>query len=177
MNRRRCRCRRRHRAFTLIEMIVVIVLIGLLSAAVVMSFARPVRQVRARDAVEMVRALDESMRAQARRSGQTAQIVIDLSARTLARRDGAGNVAFEAALPNGIEIDRFRNGDEDLSSAEAVVSCSPLGLTRTYAVHLAGPGLDQWLMFAGLSGDATLIQDEATLDSIFLAQSRGNDAR
>jgi prepilin-type N-terminal cleavage/methylation domain-containing protein len=176
MNRCRRRCRRGHRAFTLIEMIVVIVLIGLLSAAVVMSFARPVQKVRARDAVEMVRALDESMRAQARRSGQTAQIVIDLSARTLARRDGAGNVVFEAALPTGIEIDRFRNADEDLSSAHAVVSCSPLGLTRTYAVHLSGPGLDQWLLFAGLSGDAMVIKDEATLDSIFLAQSRGNDA-
>jgi len=43
------------RAFTLVEVTVVIVLIGLLTAAVVMSFAQPVEKVRARDAVEMVR--------------------------------------------------------------------------------------------------------------------------
>jgi len=157
-------------------MIVVIVLIGVLTAAVVMSFARPVDTLRARDAVEMVRSLDESARAQARRSGEAAQIVIDLSARALARRNGAGRVVFEAALPNGFEIDRFRNGSDDLSSGESVVACSALGLTRTYAVHLRGPGLDQWLMFAGLSGETSVVSDEATLDSIFVSAGR-HDAR
>jgi len=103
--------------------------------------------------------------------------VIDLSAQTLARRDAAGKVVFEAALPNGFEIGRFRSGVDDLSSAEAVISCSVLGLTRTYAVHLSGPGLDEWLVFAGLSGEASVIKDEATLDSIFLPQTRGHDAR
>jgi prepilin-type N-terminal cleavage/methylation domain-containing protein len=164
------------RGFTLIEISVVIVLIGLLTAAVVMSFARPVEKVRAKDAVEMLRSLDESVRTQARRSGATAQLVIDLSARTLARRDAAGKVVFEAALPSGFEIDRFRSSLEDLSSAEAVVSCSALGLTRTYAVHVTGPGLDEWLVFAGLSGEASIIKDEATLDSIFRPQPRGHDA-
>jgi hypothetical protein len=140
--------------------------------------------VRAQDVVERVRSLDENARAQARRSGEAAQIAIDLSARTLARRDGSGKVVFEAALPNGFEIDRFRSGGEDLSSAEAVVVCSPLlGLTRTYAVHVTGPGLDEWLMFAGLTGEMTMITDEATLDSIFLAPAPppplagGHDAR
>ena len=187
MNRRNCcrrRCRRRRRrgdcAFTLIEMTVVVVLIGMLTAAVIMSFAAPVQKVRARGAVEMVRSLDESARTQARRSGASAQIVIDLSARTLARRDGAGKVVFEAALPSGFEIDRVRSDTEDRSSAEAVITCSPLGLTRTYAVHLIGPGLDQWLMFAGLSGEASVVKDEATLDSIFLARAPsagGHDPR
>jgi len=172
--RRRCR----ESAFTLIEMMVVIVLIGLLSTAVVLSFAAPVQKVRAQDAVERVRGLDESARAQARRSGESTQIVFDLSARTMARRDGGGNVVFEAVLPSGVEVDRFRSGVEDRSSAQAVVSCSALGLTRTYAVHLSGPGLDQWLLFAGLSGDATVIKDEATLDPIFFSPSRGgHDAR
>ena len=174
--------RMNRRAFTLIEMIVVIVLIGLLTAAVVMSFARPVEKVRAKDAVEMVRSLDESARAQARRSGDSVQIVIDLSARTLARRGAGGKVVFEAALPNGFEIDRFRSGVDDIASAEAVVSCSALGLTRTYAVHLSGPGLNEWLLFAGLSGEVTVVKDEATLESIFRPSAtpppiRGHDTR
>jgi prepilin-type N-terminal cleavage/methylation domain-containing protein len=170
------RRRRPHRAFTLVEQIVVIVVIGLLAAAVAMSFSVPVAKVRAQDAVQAVRMLDEGARTQARRSGQAVQIVIDLSERTLARRDAAGETVFQVRLPSEIEIDRLRSGAEDVSSAEAVVTCSPLGLTRTYAVHLRGPGLDQWLVFAGLSGEATVIQDEATLDSIF-APTRGHDAR
>jgi prepilin-type N-terminal cleavage/methylation domain-containing protein len=174
--------RPRESAFTLIEIMVVIVLIGLLSTAVVLSFAAPVQRVRAQDAVERVRALDESARAQSRHSGDASQIVFDLSAGTLARRDGGGNVVFEAALPSGFEIDRFRSGIEDRSSGEAVMSCSALGLTRTYAVHLTAPGLDQWLLFAGLSGEATVVKDEATLDSIFLGTPPppsigGHDAR
>jgi prepilin-type N-terminal cleavage/methylation domain-containing protein len=165
-----------HRAFTLVEMIVVIVLIGLLSAAVVMSFSAPVTKLRAQDAVQAVRTLDERARAQARQSDQAAHIVIDLSARTLARRDGAGEIVFQATLPGQFEIDRVRTAAEDVASGEAVVTCSPLGLTRTYAVHVRGPGLDQWLVFAGLSGEATVIKDEATLDSIF-APTRGHDPR
>jgi prepilin-type N-terminal cleavage/methylation domain-containing protein len=170
------RRRRLHRAFTLVEQIVVIAVIGLLAAAVAMSFSAPVAKLRAQDAVQTVRMLDEGARMQARRSGKAVQIVIDLSDRTLARRDAAGETVFQAQFPSGVEVDRFRSRAKDISSGEAVVTCAPLGLTRTYAVHVRGPGLDQWLLFAGLSGEATLINDEATLDSIF-APARGHDAR
>ena len=164
-------------AFTLVEMTVVVLLIAVLAATVVLSFARPIENLRAQDAVEMVRALDESARTQARRSGETVEIIFDLSARTLLRRTRAGDVIFEAALPSGCEIDRFRSEQDDASVGEAVVACSPMGLTRSYAIHLTGPRMDQWLLFAGLSGQATVIKDEATLDSIFSSPRRGDDAR
>src|SRR5688572_31671841 len=103
------------RAFTLVEMTIVVLLIAVLTATVVLSFARPIENLRVQDAAEMLRWLDESARTQARRSGEQVEIVFDLSARTISRRDPAGEVVFETALPTGCEVVRFRSESDDTS--------------------------------------------------------------
>ena len=161
-------------AFTLVEMTVVVVLLGLTTAAVVVSFARPIERARAQDALDRVRSLDEAARVQAKRSGRAVQIVFDLSHGTLGRRDATGESVFEASLPDEFEIDRFRSAaGDDVSSGEAVAACSPLGLTRSYAVRLVGPAdVQRWVLFAGLTGEMVVVRDEAMVNSIL-----GDDAR
>lgn len=177
--------RRPRRGFTLVEVAAVAVLMALLAGGVAMTFAGPVRRMRAGDAVDRMRSFDATARLAARRSGRPAEWVLDLRAGTLERREGraAGGTSdppeavYPASLPGGFRIDRVRaiasageagrGGPADVSSGLATLTCSPDGLTRTYAVRLVGPGLDRWLVFAGLTGQLTQVDDEAAVDAIF----------
>src|SRR5438876_132513 len=97
----------RARGFTLIEMMAVIVIIALLATAAALSFSQPLAAARARDAVSQVQTLDISARQFARRWGRTVQIVLDLSNRTLARREHDVNT-FVTSLPSGCRVDEVR---------------------------------------------------------------------
>jgi hypothetical protein len=84
------------------------------------------------------------------------QIVFDLSRDRMIRRQGAeGPVLHEMQLPHECRIERMRVGGKVTDSGEVVLACSNLGLTRSYAAHLVGPGLDRWILVAGLTGEVT----------------------
>src|SRR5256885_7110087 len=69
----------RSRGFTLIEMMAVVIIMALLATGAALSFARPMRVARARDALHQVRSLDASARQFARRFGRPIEIGFDLS--------------------------------------------------------------------------------------------------
>src|SRR5215510_8982373 len=125
---------------------VVVIIMALLAAAAALSFARPMQVARARDAIDQVRALDSSSRQFARRFGRPVEIVFDLSNGTLARRE-RDTIAFQISLPSGCRIDEVRFSDQSFSLGEAPIECSATGMSHSYAVHLIGPELDQWLVF------------------------------
>jgi hypothetical protein len=39
-------------------------------------------------------------------------------------------------------------------------------MSRSYAVRLRGPDFDQWVLFAGLTGDMTEVRDESTIATL-----------
>ena len=162
------------RAFTLIEMIAVIVILALLSTAAAMSFSRPLQATRARDAVNQICALDASARQAARRFGKPVQIIFDLADHTIQRRERDA-ITFSSALPAGGKIDEIRTSARRESLGEVFIDCSASGMSRTYAVHVVGPQLDRWVLFAGLTGQITQITDVAELDSIFPPTTGGDD--
>jgi hypothetical protein len=90
--------------------------LALLAAGVALSFAGPLRAVRAGDAVERVRAFDATARLTARRSGRAVRMAYDGPAAALVRRDDldargeGGTIAFRGSLPGGYRIDRVRAG-------------------------------------------------------------------
>jgi prepilin-type N-terminal cleavage/methylation domain-containing protein len=165
----------RARGFTLIEMMAVIIIIALLSTAAALSFSHTLAAARAREAFGQVQSLDASARQFARRWGRTIQIVLDLSNRTLARRERNVNT-FVTSLPSGCRIDEVRMSSRRESVGEVSIECSANGLSRTYAVHVVGPQLDQWLVFAGLSGQVTKVNDVSQLDAIFPQAAARDDA-
>jgi prepilin-type N-terminal cleavage/methylation domain-containing protein len=165
----------RSRGFTLIEMMAVVIIMALLATAAALSFARPMRVARARDAVDQVRSLDASARQFARRVGRPIEIVFDLSNGTLARRDH-DEIAFQSSLPRGCRIEEVRSAGQSFSLGEASIQCAPSGMSRTYAVHLLGPELDRWLLFAGLTGQVTQVNDVSQLDDILPQASSRDDA-
>ena len=168
----------RRPGFTLVEVAAVTLVLALLAAGVALSFAGPIRSMRAGDAVERVRSFDATARLTARRSGRAVQMTFAESDGTLVRRDDpdgldGGPVAYRGTMPGGYRVERFRSAGDDRDDAAGMgrgrseVRCSPAGLSRTYAVRVVGPGLDKWLVFAGLTGQVTEARDEADVDAIF----------
>ena len=156
-------------AFTLIELIVAVLLLSLLASAAVMSFSQPLRGARLQDTIDQIRSFDATARRAAVASGRECRLEFDLASKTLSRRDGDGLAVLRsrASLAPSFRISDVRIGIHSTSVGEAVVDVSPMGASRTYALHLIGPATDQWVLFAGLSGDMTLVKDEAMLDEIF----------
>ena len=96
---RRHACRRR-RAFTLVETLAALIILGLLAGAVTWSFRAPLQRARMAEAIEQVKYLDASSRAFARRFGRNVEVVYDAS-EGLVRRQPA-SPCHRASLPQEI---------------------------------------------------------------------------
>jgi prepilin-type N-terminal cleavage/methylation domain-containing protein len=157
------------RAFTLIELLIALTIGALLTAAAAWSFARPLHRARAAEAVAQLKYLDASTRDLARRLGRESVIAFDVSEGTMERRSRrAGNEAtFRAAVASPIAIEEVRTPGRRSDHGEAVIAVSPLGLSDTYAVKLAGPEGRQWVVFTGLAGEAITLTNDAELNAIF----------
>ena len=147
----------------------VIVIMALLSAAAALTLSGPIRTQRQAEGVGLIRQLDSSARQAARSRLQRVAIEINLENGRLLRREGGrqAQISFEASLPPGIRIDEVRAAHQAWSDGRAVMTCSPAGMSPTYAVHLSGGDWQQWLLFAGLSGQMTQVRNAEALDAIF----------
>jgi prepilin-type N-terminal cleavage/methylation domain-containing protein len=148
------------RAFTLIEVMLVVLLVVILAGAAAMSFARPLRAARAREAIEQIRAFDAAARQVARRSGREVEIVLDAYRQELVRREQGRDVS-QVRLPNGLRIDQVRTSGDAREGLDLSLSVSPHGWSRSYAMRLVGLEFDGWLLVAGMSGQVTVIEDES----------------
>jgi type II secretory pathway pseudopilin PulG len=154
-----------HSAFTLIETMLAVLLMALLTAGVALSFSQPLKASRSADAVELVRSFDVFGRQTATASNKNVRLVFDLANGTLILRDGPDlhELRSHVYLPPGCRVDSVRIGDQLVSAGEAVVDVSPNGWSRSYALHLQSPGADRWLVFAGLTGQMTEVDNEAKI--------------
>jgi prepilin-type N-terminal cleavage/methylation domain-containing protein len=155
-------------AFTLVEVMIAVLLMALLASAAALSFSGSLRSARSTEALERLRSFDSAARDVTRRTNREARIVFDLSNDTLSRREGTDldELTAQVRLPTGYRIDELRIPGQSFTDGEAVVDCSALGVSRTYAVHLVGPGLDHWVLVAGLTGEMTQEKDESATQSI-----------
>ena len=167
--------RTRRSAFTLIEIMMAVLLMALLASAAALSFSEPLRAARAKDAIEMVRFFDETSRQTARRFGRPVRISFNLSGNKISRYIGE-QMSYETSLPHGCRIRQVRTAARRDAEGEIEIPCSPRGITRTYGVHLTGTGVDTWMLIAGLTGEVSLIKDEAQLDAIFAATATRREA-
>ena len=156
------------RAFTLVETLAAVMIVGLLAGAVTLSFRAPLRRARMAEAVEQVKYLDASSRAFARRFGRSVEIVFDLSEGMLERREvGRVDASFRAAIASPARIEAVRTHGRTEEYGEAVIAISALGISRTYAVKLAGPDVQRWVVVTGLGGEILTLADDAEVDAIF----------
>lgn len=172
-------------AFTLIEILAVIVVVAVIAGAVGLTFTYGVRAATDRDFLDRIVALDEVTRRAARQGGQPMRLAFDLEHGLVRQQDGEGqDTGQRVRAPRGMVIRRLVTVDIDAQYGDAGVAVSTIGTSETYAVFV---GRDDQpavgVLFAGLTGQVTRLTDErtakdilATIDSPALATSRP-DAR
>src|SRR3954453_11891082 len=170
-------CHRCRGAFTLVETMVAVIIVGLLAGAVTWSFRAPLRRARMAEAIEQVKYLDASSRAFARRFGRNVDVVYDVSEGTLERRENArAEASFHAAIASPFRIEAVRTRVRTEGYGEAAIAVSPLGISQTYAVKLAGPEAQRWVVVTGLGGEILTLADDAQVEAIFAKIAPGRDA-
>jgi len=161
----------RNTGYTLLEVLAVLIIAGMLAGAV----AWPVKDVLTRttqkSTIDQIRYFDHLTRAQTRRSGESLKIHIQPWERRLVRYDPQEEeeVGVPLVLPSNLEIEDVLFWPDTDSADGAIVAlpCSANGHTPTYALHLTGNDLDFWLVFAGLTGQTTIVQEEEDALSLF----------
>src|SRR5262245_21623145 len=147
-------------------MMIVIVILGLLATAAVLSFARPLREARLRDAIELIRAADADARRAARHFNKDVTLTIRLEDGVIERREaGTGGATARAALPGSVRMEEIRVGSS-AAFESASIDVSPMGLSPTWAIKIASDDRSQWLVFAGMSGQMALLNDESGVSQL-----------
>lgn len=169
------RRRRRANAFTLIEAVVVLTLMGLLAAAVTVSLAGAARAARVEDVIDAYAAFDRTTREAARRFGRTPALRFDLNRGTVTRRD-AERSETRLALRGDFRVARVMTAERDSRSGEVEVPVTARGYTPSYAVLVVGPTSQRWVVFAGLTGQSTVLADERDVQDILSTTSNSSAA-
>jgi prepilin-type N-terminal cleavage/methylation domain-containing protein len=166
----------RRRAFTLLEVMAVVVLLGLTAGAVAWSFAGHVRHASRDAAVSQFVRADRLARLAAQRQGRPCALRIDLTTQRLVRHMGApteapAEQAHSATLAGG-RCDRIVVAGTAASTAPAgivEIPFSPGGRSPSYAVRLVFSERALWLVFSGLTGQATVIENEQHAHNLLAA--------
>jgi len=187
----------RRGAFTLVEMLAVMAVIGLLAGAVTWLSAGQVGRADGREAVSRIIHADRMARIEALRLGRPCVLRFGLDAQTVIAvsedRRGGETARRRAALPANCRVQHVwvarcasgSDGDgpyieKHTGLAVADVRFSTAGRSATYAVKLAfGPGgsgenaggLDGavWIVFCGITGQATCMNDDVETEKLLAA--------
>lgn len=154
-----------NRGFTLIETVLAVLIMALLASAVAFSLSQPIQGARLREALSQLQSCDGLARQNARQSPRPVRLIISPTANAIDRLEGE-QLRFRSTLPIGCRITQVIVGRHATWIDRATITFSASGLSRTYAVRLQAPSFDRWVLFSGLSGQMTLVQDERTLRTI-----------
>lgn len=178
---------RRRAAFTLIELVAVMLILALLIGAATLALGGVRREAEMSDVIDRLRAADETARRQAHRLDEPAELVFDLRrnriehSRGRDRRGGRGDGHW--TLPRGFSLERAWIEGHGSSSHQIAVGFSSLGHSPSYALAVRGPSPPEGdgrprrlLLWAGLSGQMKEPEDESQLETILQSLGAGPDA-
>lgn len=166
-----------HRAFTLFEMLAVIMLLAIFAAAVRAPVVDMLDRITTRNAIEQLRTADRLTRQQAKRSGKRVTLHIDPLEGLLWRTDttpDANPIGQRVKLPVQVTIDQIRIAPsrDDFDELNAEMNASTQGVMRTYAMQITTPSRQMWLLFAGMTGMCYELDSEEELANVFDEMSR-----
>ena len=158
----------RRSGFSLVELTMVLLILGLVSAAVALNVRAPAAQVGMKACVDDVVAFDRLTRTMACELDRPLRLVVDLGAGQLRRTDERGGAEEGRILtiPSGYRLTDLRLAGRSVPGG-AALNCSARGLMPTYAVLVEGPGgVKQWVLLAGLTGQEWKPKDEREVQDI-----------
>lgn len=180
-------------AFTLIEVMAVVALLGLLAGATAWSLAQDAQRASREQMLKRIAHVDHSARLAARRIGRAYALHIDIDQQRLCRveqdDEGREEPSHRLNLAPGFRIDRvitaasatsistadFEAGIATIESGTLAIPYSSAGHCISYALRFTSTKDDShiWLVFAGLSGQATVIHNEADIHNLFTVLTTG----
>jgi prepilin-type N-terminal cleavage/methylation domain-containing protein len=166
-------------AFTLIELMAVLVLVGLVSATAMVRFGATTHKAQFEYSLERVMATDRLLRTHSLTCGQPGHLEFEIGTGRLERAFGAKRDAASAVeLGSPMRVTRFLAARRHAERGMVEVDYDPYGCTETFAIEIEGPG-DQsaWILFAGLTGQTRRFEDRRDVEHIFEAiRPAGPDA-
>ena len=170
----------RREGFSLIEMTIVLLILGIAAGAVALRMHGPMRRAQLADVVDQVTHFDRLARTHAREHDRPLRLVVDLATGRLWRTDerGVQDGFPPLALPERYRIARLVVRNQDVTYGSVSLTCSRRGLTPSYALLLTGPGgQSKWIVVAGLTGQHVEVDSEDAVKKILAATRRRADAR
>lgn len=163
--------------FTLIELSVCLVVMGLLATATAVSLRGTEKMRRVEDVVDQLRTIDQMARTSAVRFDRGTALRFDVEAGFVTRTDqnGASQEAVRWELPDGITIDGVRLQGHEWADRQVEVRYMPAGYSTTYAVGIQSVGGEvTYCMIAGLTGQMSRVDTREHVDAIFDALPETN---
>lgn len=165
-------------AFTLVEVMAVVVLLGLAAAATAWSMAGEARQRASADAIDRIAHADGMARSAARRLGTPFVLRVDLERQQIVRASRPeGSATHAQHIGPALRIDRVMIAQTSgVETAEARViergsveiAYSTAGACATWAARLVNDETDKarWLVCAGLTGQMSVIDHDEQIEQI-----------
>ncbi|MEX2672291.1 MAG: type II secretion system protein [Phycisphaeraceae bacterium] len=168
----------RRRAFTMVEMLAVVVLLGIIAAGTAWSLADNAQQRSHADLVAQLDHADEMARAAAARLGRPCILRIDLDQQRVQRvvetqDDQHAAQTTTVRFPHRIESVMVAGAQRHAALVESrsvAITYSTAGLSPSYAVRIVTSGETEqtlWLLVAGLTGQAMVMDNEDEIRDIF----------
>ncbi len=129
--------------FTIIEILIVILVIGILSSAAVSSYSGAIQDTRIRSAQDRIQTFFQSCKQRAKLRKQEIKIIYNEKAQCLANSDSVTSILkvpelYSKSVPNLIEIDKngkFKIKNHEVSSLNLLLD-SPNGKLATITISL-----------------------------------------
>ncbi len=163
---------KRRWAFTLIELSVVVLILGLMAGMVVMSLQGHIDRARWTRSLEQLENMDRLARMAARSESTPYRLSFNRSKRKVELRAMGPRARTKSLrqwqLPHGIQFASFRDRSSGNRSEELRIEINPAGQSRTYAVGIkASSGPEQWLVTLGLSGQHLKLDEADDVAAMF----------
>ena len=150
------------RAFTLIEMVLVVALLSLTSAAVVWNLTGSSQAAQLERAIGHIAHVDQVARGHALAFDRETVLKFETGSGRVnwsVAGDDPGPGAHRMDLPGGCVVRAIRTKSEGIESGEASVRFSKDGVCPTYALLVAGASQRQWIIVTGLTGHCRAVTE------------------
>jgi prepilin-type N-terminal cleavage/methylation domain-containing protein len=166
-------------AFTLIELMAVLVLVGLVSATTMLRFGSTTHRAQFEWSLERMMASDRLLRNHCVTCGQPGHLKFEIGTSRLERVFGARRDDSSAVeLGTRLRITRFLAAKRHVETGKVEVDYDSYGHSETFAIEIEGPG-DQsaWILVAGLTGQTRRLEDRRDVERILeVLRPAGSDA-
>lgn len=157
-------CPGKMHGLTLLELLVVIVLLGLVTATVTTQLGGTLAPAALGQAVSQLEFADQQLRLRARRSGKPVALHLEIGTNRLECAFDAGEDARRTVrtLGRGVRLTKYLSATQEVTYGPVSIRYDERGASETIAVELVGGrSARRWLLVAGITGQITEVADEA----------------